>query len=1490
MKEILEKYSTRLVNVSARNRSLVLKKLAKKRAFDIMRLSEFNKKISEELIKFLICRNNEEIQISEDPYEWYNNESKKLREEHKKIREEEIVKLTESENFSELKSEELEKKLANQLQEADEKLRKRQERLTGYSSSIKALIKEIKSTEKETGRYELYIGYPFVEGYFKDKTFTKAPIFLFPIEVNKRGDKWYIKNKIEFPVILNKVFLIGYAKFNEETISNIQTEYDDLLIFGNDLIKGVIGELKKANVIISYTEFEATTFKEILKDTELNYELGELVISNNIVMGHFNIANSIYKDYKEMESEDLSNSLMYKLLKNKDTNQTSVELEINDESEIKDILEKDYYFISDLDYSQEIAVKRAEENSHLVIYGPPGTGKSQTIVNIVSQYLSCGKKVLMVSQKKAALDVIYNRSAKINSKMIMFNKDVDRKQFYSKIASRIESLEIKQLNTNEISSMAAIIDERLEKLKTLGNVLTKEQDFGITLQQMYSKNRIVMEKEDNLDRFFRAFRKSYPFEGLGYKELVNICNSLLEDEKAHKFYQLKNIAGDNKYSLYIKDNIDFYDLEDTTHGIESLLELYEDHLKKLKGVVKYFSHSKDLAFKNTLLNEGARKINQSENGKLLEKLTNGSKFRISYWLNLRKNKAKEEDNLKLFEEKQIEIVKKLEIEVSYIKELIFKFEFLKTVLIADEFDKLVQNFDNNEETLESLSLILNVLYKYEEINSLKGTANDIKENQMMVLEYLYSTENNFQRAYDLLTKLPALATQVHISKLQRQYARELEGIENFETIRKEISNAMVNKRKFVPIYINRKWDNSALENKNCNEKMWKEMYRQCTKKSKLLHIREFVSRFSDSIFELYPCWLLSPESVSEVLPLVNGLFDVIIFDEASQIFIESAIPTIYRGKKVVVAGDDKQLRPSSTFSSKYDEEDECDDIETAAALEEESLLDLAKYSFDSTSLYYHYRSKYDELINFSNYAFYGGKLEVSPNISMTNKEGVHPIERIKVKGKWINRTNPQEAMEVVELVKNIVNNRNENETIGIITFNITQRDLIDDLLEIEAGKDIEFGKKYCTESERMENNEDFSLFVKNIENVQGDERDIIIFSTAYAKNENGRVTASFGSLSQDGGENRLNVAISRAKKKIYLVTSIEPEELNVDFSKNKGPMLFKKYLQYAKAVSEGNNELTQEILYSVCDSGTSRSEEVHYDSDFENQVHDALKKENLIVDTQIGVSGYKIDLAVYDMESSKYILGIECDGAAFHSSKSARERDIYRQRYLESRGWNIIRIWSKDWWTNSQKEVEKIVNRVNEIKENIRNITIFKVDSVSSPAAVSLEIPKEDPQALICGNVNKHQYKINSKINSKIKINKGLKYNPREEQLIIPKEKGILKITLNKQALFNKDSKTKDYSKYSEEEQISIFKINDKSSSVVISADNLGIEGVIDFLKKQGLKVVDKRVNGGCLWVIGGEELLPIIETIGKRGTKFNFTVKGGRATGHKPAWYHKEV
>ncbi|MGL5380210.1 AAA domain-containing protein [Clostridium sp.] len=224
----------------------------------------------------------------------------------------------------------------------------------------------------------------------------------------------------------------------------------------------------------------------------------------------------------------------------------------------------------------------------------------------------------------------------------------------------------------------------------------------------------------------------------------------------------------------------------------------------------------------------------------------------------------------------------------------------------------------------------------------------------------------------------------------------------------------------------------------------------------------------------------------------------------------------------------------------------------------------------------------------------------------------------------------------------------------------------------------------------MENDEDVSLFVKNIENVQGDERDIIVFSTAYAKNVQGKVLNNFGPLNKIDRENRLNVAISRVKKKICLVTYIEPEDLSVDKSTNKGPKLFKEYLKYIRAVSD-NNEKEQELIFnSLLDTFNNRSEKRDHDSEFESEVYEELVKRGYEVHKQVDVSGYRIDLAIYNKDASKYILGIECDGATYHSLKSERERDIHRRRYLESRGWKISRIWSTNWWRNSKKEIERI--------------------------------------------------------------------------------------------------------------------------------------------------------------------------------------------------------
>ena len=284
------------------------------------------------------------------------------------------------------------------------------------------------------------------------------------------------------------------------------------------------------------------------------------------------------------------------------------------------------------------------------------------------------------------------------------------------------------------------------------------------------------------------------------------------------------------------------------------------------------------------------------------------------------------------------------------------------------------------------------------------------------------------------------------------------------------------------------------------------------------------------------------------------------------------------------------------------------------------------------------------------------------------------------------------------------NGKKRRRSIGIITFNESQKEAIQDEIDLRKQKDLEFDELY-SKAENAENNGlDNIPFVKNIENVQGDERDVILFSIGYAKDSDGRVRARFGTLNQEGGENRLNVAITRAREEIVIICSIDPADLNVRDSKNDGPKRLKDYLLYARYVSERNIENASRIL-SVINNGMPRDvyqtkiRGLLFDSFFEELVYEKLRALNYIVDSQIGHSGYKIDLAIVHPDNpNKYILAIECDGASFHSAKSVRERDVMRQEFLERNGWVIERIWSRNWWRNSDKEIKRIQERIQQLR------------------------------------------------------------------------------------------------------------------------------------------------------------------------------------------------
>ena len=435
-------------------------------------------------------------------------------------------------------------------------------------------------------------------------------------------------------------------------------------------------------------------------------------------------------------------------------------------------------------------------------------------------------------------------------------------------------------------------------------------------------------------------------------------------------------------------------------------------------------------------------------------------------------------------------------------------------------------------------------------------------------------------------------------------------------------------------------------------------------------IRRLLSEVGDLVQIIKPCFLMSPLSVSTFLDPHKISFDTVIFDEASQIAPQDAVGAIYRGKQLIVVGDSRQMPPTNFFASSLVIDD--DDEEIGDINDYESILDLCSAAFTTERLSWHYRSRYEQLIAFSNLNFYNNNLITFPSSSKDQK-GIG-VDYYYVEGGTFdrgNKTNRKEAQYIVDLIYDNIK-KYPNRSLGVVAFSASQQNLIDKLLSNKRQNDPSFEWFF-----NSGNKEPF--FIKNLETVQGDERDTIIFSVAYARDNQGRFIQNFGPLNKEGGERRLNVAVTRAKENVQLVASIHYTDIDLSNTGSEGVRLLRAYLDYAQ---NGEEALERAINVSTEDK---------FDSYFEQEVCDYLRDNGFTVDTQIGCSGYKIDLGLRRPDSSEYLMAIECDGATYHSSRNARDRDVLRQRVLENMGWKFYRIWSTDWYKNKAVEKEKLI-------------------------------------------------------------------------------------------------------------------------------------------------------------------------------------------------------
>lgn len=459
--------------------------------------------------------------------------------------------------------------------------------------------------------------------------------------------------------------------------------------------------------------------------------------------------------------------------------------------------------------------------------------------------------------------------------------------------------------------------------------------------------------------------------------------------------------------------------------------------------------------------------------------------------------------------------------------------------------------------------------------------------------------------------------------------------------------------------------------------------REINKKRKHMPIRRLMSEAGRAIQAIKPVYMMSPMSIATYVPPGSVKFDLVIFDEASQVKPVDAFGAIIRGSQTVVVGDSKQLPPTSFFDSLVDSDDE-EDFESVADMESILSLFLGKGA-PERMLRWHYRSRHDSLIAVSNYEFYDSRLVVFPS------PGANPIARglrlrhfkdtAYERGK--SRSNPGEAKAVAKAVMEHAKMQPDC-TLGVVAFSTAQRDAIELQLELLRRADPSC-ESFFSENKRE------PFFVKNLENVQGDERDVIFISIGYGKTADGYMAMSFGPLNRDGGERRLNVLISRARLAMDVFSNFTDDDIDLNRTNARGVIALKHFLAYAKT----------RILQQPY------STDKEPDSPFEEAVIKMLVQHGFEVEPQVGTSGFYIDIAIKDKENpGRYIMGIECDGATYHSSRSARDRDRLRQEVLEGLGWRLHRIWSTEWYRNQELEFERVVDAIKKAEVDYKSRTV----------------------------------------------------------------------------------------------------------------------------------------------------------------------------------------
>ncbi|MES2331853.1 MAG: DUF3320 domain-containing protein [Bacteroidota bacterium] len=1244
-------------------------------------------------------------------------------------------------------------------------------------NSMISLYRSSRLSIEENGANTLYIALGLLKWY--ETTVSEkpryAPLLLIPVEIVKKSvQKGFVIRSREEETMMNITLLEMLRQDHGINIGGLENlPKDDS---GVD-VKSVFTIIRQAVMSKKGWDVEEQSFLA-------TFSFSKFILWNDIHNNSDNLLkNKLVKSLVSGKLEwNPADAIDYNL--DQDIHPASISLPISSDS------------------SQLHAVITSAGNESFVLHGPPGTGKSQTITNIIANALYQGKKVLFVSAKKAALDVVHSRLHSIGIGAFCLELHSNK----TKKTAVLEQLKIvTETSRNAMLGNYQSEADRLFKLRCelneYVNILHQKTSFDLSLSELI--NRYCELKPSTNSVFFSASDirgitteklASWDDKTEELQVVATICNSVfnhpLQSIQASQYTQqlkleslqmlteyehqldeigkqISKVTSSLKYEIDIKTKQQTDILKNICVLLCSLpdspaslfgIERAEQNLSHIIGLAGHGEKRNEL--RDSLLQQFSTDIFSIPAESLLMQWNIAqNKWFIPRLLN---------------QSAIVKTLKKLSQTGSIDKNLVP--QILNTVITykteQSELDKatdlpkqlqfLWKNGDCNWKDLINIcNHIINInreLHKLSDPISAARWRNNLSEyfgegssayiqqqkvilnNYCNSIQDVHRTEKKLEEVLQIdFKKLPNIETDwIETSKKYTQQWLEnidllkdwmnwnrlkviaihdgliplINACENNDIPATDIFTAY--KRGLYKSCINNIIDNnvtlSSFNGKLFDEKIRKfkeisNLFERLTKEElyaklasnipdftkeaaqsseigilqkaiknngRAMSIRKLFDLVPNLLPRLAPCMLMSPISVAQYFDTADEKFDLLVFDEASQLPTCEAVGAIARAKNVIVVGDPKQMPPTNFFATNnIDEENiEKEDLESI-------LDDCLALSMPSQHLLWHYRSKHESLIAFSNAKYYDNHLLTFPSTDdiLSKVTYVHVDGIYETKG----RNKAEAEMIVEEILRRLNDPSLSKQSIGVVTFNMVQQNLIEDLLN-----DV---FKVRPDLEKAATDRDEPLFIKNLENVQGDERDVILFSITYGRNDQGKLNMQFGPLNRDGGWRRLNVAVSRARYEMKVFSIMGSTDIDLRRTDKKGVADLKDFLAYAE---KGTTALANK-------ASAGRGKDVSFSIMLANEI----QKHGYSVHTNIGCSTYKIDVGIINpSNNNEYLLGILCDGDNYFNAKTTRDREITQPQVLKSFGWNILKVWSADWWENPDKSIFEIIKAIKEIQEN----------------------------------------------------------------------------------------------------------------------------------------------------------------------------------------------